>query len=192
MNLLLCVALFVTQPPASTVEEDLSKLESLIKQRNELTKEINQSSTAVQKKINDLNKRFKDVTGQNTDPVVPIPNDPLKDKLEAAYKADSENTVKKRTVLLSLSGFYAQLGTPAFMNDETMRTVGEMAKRIEDIRKDIGLTDNDLPGFRTIVSQELSSMFSSLDQKLTEDNRKKAQALFTRVKTAIDTILSTN
>lgn len=110
------------------------------------------------------------------------PVDPLKDKLTAAFVADTGDAAQKKTDVLQLAALYSAAVTCC--SDGTCKTLRDLLAKIRTAGDQ--LTKDRLTKVREAMCLELTAALPALDTPLTDASRKSAADLFQRAETILE------
>lgn len=182
--LLSAAALASAQPPAQGIDGIAGRISDIDKQTAELAK---QRAALVGDLRTEL-KRIADVVEKlnlnGPAPVPPVPVDPLRAKLQAAYDADPAPVASRKSQALDLAALYRQAA--ALAQDATVATAGDLLTRVRDAGKTLVGADA-LKGIRTVAGAELGALLPT-DVPLTADQRTAAAALFAKLASTIEEV----
>lgn len=127
------------------------------------------------------------VTNQPTPPPgpkpPPTPNDPLRERLRAAYEADPAPAAAKSETRKDLAELYRQAARLTL--DDSVKTAGDLLGRVRKAAETIA--PGALVGVRKVVAEELVRVLpADAAEELTPTHRKAAADLFGRLAVALD------
>ena len=176
--LLFC--LLSTGVAVDPIDEQLAKLTAARKAKADAEKSIAEIETSLRTMLAEIQKKLSDAGVITPLPPPPAPEpkpvDPLKAKLKAAFDADSSTS----TDVLKLAVLYRKAANLA--RDKTkVLTTAELLQRVRDVGE--GLVGPDvLVKVRKLAGTELlAALGKSDDTPITDDERKAAADVFTRL-----------
>lgn len=162
-----------------TLDELVSRLTDLRKQKAELLKAEAAVVDDLRTRFEEMHKRLADLGVVGPAPLPPAPPpkpvDVLKEKLKAAFDADRG----KADDAHQLAELYRQAGKLAA--DPAVPSTAELLRRVREAG--VSLVGSDvLKAVRQVVAEELrAALGKSTDEPITGDERKKAAELFGRL-----------
>jgi len=159
------------------------------RQRAELDRReaANRAAVAAElKRIADLVAKLDDgpTPPKPVPPRPPEPADPLKARLRAAFDADHQQLDLRRAAALDLAALYREAAKLAA--DPAVATSGDLLARVRDAARALVGADA-LREVRRVAGAELGAVLPT-DAPLTDEQRKQAAALFTKLATALEDI----
>lgn len=116
-------------------------------------------------------------------PPPPLPVDPLVQRLQLLYDADTRDAAKKSADRLDLIELYKQAAAVAMKFDVT--TTGDLVKQVQAAAKALGI--DGLTDVRKAIAAELQAAFPT-DELLTSESRAKAATIFGKIKAALEQV----
>lgn len=175
----------VAQSPPADVDAQLARLAEKRRLQADLAKETADLVGQIQTQLLDLQKRFTALAGPPLPMPVPV-NDPLKQKLAEAFKADPGEASAKKIDAAKLAGTYAAAVEKNLAAQADLKTAGDLIDRVRSL--DGPLDAERLPGVRRLIASELAAVLKSHATPLTDEIRTAAGVLFVRIESALDDV----
>ncbi len=182
--LALCVSLGDTQAAEPGIDDLLTRITDIRKQRAELDKQEAAAKSDLDKKRREQQERYDALFGPQPKPPEPKPSDPLRDRLKPAYDADPAQLDKRAAHAKDLAELYRQ--GAGYATDPATKSSGDLLTRVREASATV-IGPTALVAVRKAVAAELGALLPT-DEPLTDLQRADVVALFTRLAAILDAL----
>jgi len=171
----------------TSVDDLLSKLDGVQKQRAELAKQATDLAKEIRDRLKTQGETLAELTGSVPTPVPPPHvNDPLRAKVVAAFAADPGDAVQKKKDAVQLSAFYSAAKDLKPDANSSLAMVGDLIARVRSLGPQLG--SDRIPGTRKVIADELTAVLKSPTEPMTAELWRVALETFGRIEAALDEV----
>lgn len=177
--LLLAAPVFGQQPVS--IDSTIERIADLRAKQADLKKQEDAAVADLKAQLKALNEKIEKLgllDGPQPKPVPPVPVDPLKAKLKAAFDASAGTSAEKTEHAKDLAALYREASK--LVADPALVTAATLRQKLKDASA-VLIGPDALKEVRQAVALVLASVLPTTDSDLTDDQRTAAAALFVRL-----------
>lgn len=186
--LALCAPVGAQDSPRPTVDQLAGKIADIRAKRADLEKQEQAAIADLRTELKrqaDLIEKLGLLDGPQPKPVPPVPVDPLKAKLKAAFDASAGTTAEKAEHAKDLAALYREASK--LVADPALVTAATLRQKLKDASA-VLIGPDALKEVRQAVALVLAGVLPTTDSDLTNEQRTAAAALFARLAAVLEEI----
>jgi hypothetical protein len=174
-------------PAQPTIEQLLTKLTELRKQRADIEKQEAAVAAEIRARVKELTEKLAKLglIDPLPNPVPPAPTDPLKQKLKGAFDSAAGTGQQKGEWAKDLAALYR--AAAKLTADPSITTAAALKLKLKEAAASL-IGETALVEVRKVVAVELANVLPTTETELTEVQRKAAAELFAKLASLLDAI----